>query len=152
MKQLLLIAVVVMTILCSPKKTAGVWIEDVHTEPNQPTDVDIITIVASGKAGAGPVWIDDSVFRMEDTSLELDIFFTLGFYGMITPWTYSEIIGTLPANDYDLTVRGYNYDELAGNYFLSDTYLTGFTVVPEPATLLLLTMGAVWIRAGKRKT
>jgi hypothetical protein len=143
-----------MMLLCPVKMVKGmsVTIEDVYTEPMEPTYIEMITIVSSGLGYSGPIWIDDSDFRMEDTSLELDIFFTLGPYAWVTPWSYSEIIGTLPANDYDLVVRAYNYSLLTKTYELDDTYLTGFTVVPEPATILLLTTGAIWIRAGKRKT
>ncbi len=151
MKRLLPIAIIMIIIFCPLKTAKGILIEDVHTDPIEPKDVDIITIVVSGIGGT-PTWIDDSDFRIEDTSLELDIFLRFGPYGAISPWSHSEIIGTLPANYYDLAVSAYVYNDLTEIYEFRETYSTGFTVVPEPATLLLLTMGAVWIRAGKRRT
>jgi len=134
MKRLLVLIVSMMTILCPVKVVKGmdVTIEEVYTDPNEPTDIEVITIVASGLGYSGPIWIDDSVFQMEGTSLELDIFFTLGPYAWVTPWSYSEGIGMLPADFYDLTVRAYSYSQLTKTYELSDTYLTGFTVVPGP--------------------
>jgi hypothetical protein len=151
MKRFLVLTFFIMALLWSVEVVKG-SITDVYTEPMEPTDVEVITIVVSGIHGSGGILVEDSDFRMEDTSLELDIFFMLGPYGWIRPWSHSEVIGTLPANFYDLTVREYTYSQLTKTYELSDTYLTGFTVVPEPATLLLLTVGAVWIRAGKRRT
>jgi len=69
-----------MMILCPVETVKGieVGINDVHTEPNQPTNRDSITIVVSGSGSTTPAWIDDSNFRMAATSLELDIFVSLG--------------------------------------------------------------------------
>lgn len=132
MTRFFLLSALVMMFLSSTKPANAVWIEDIHTEPNQPTNTDSITIVASGKAGSAPVWMDNSDFRRDGTSIELDLFFTLGPYAKITSWSHSEFAGTFPAGSYDLTVRGYNYDELTGTYFLTDTYITSFNVVPGP--------------------
>jgi hypothetical protein len=145
MKRLLL-NIFILMLLCPVKAVKG-DITDVHTDPTVPTDLEVITIIVSGLEGSHAVVITDSNFQREDTSLELNIYITQGYYAKITPWSYSEVIGTLPANEYDLTVSAH----YTGAHIGTDTYLTSLTVVPEPATLLLLTMGAIWIRAGKRK-
>ena len=122
-------------------------ITDVSIIPEQPTLEDAITILTSGVEGAGGVSIIDSVFQMAGTSLELDIFINVGLFDELTPWSHSEIIGTLPANSYDLTVT---LDAYYGSHTEIDTYSTSFTVVPEPATVFLLAMGIVCARAGHR--
>ncbi len=153
MKRLFLLAVVMM-ILCPVETAKGIkdWnigINDVHTEPNQPTNRDSITIVVSGAWGSGPVFVDSSDFRMEGNSLELDIFFTLGYAGVVTPWSHSEVIGSLPANSYDLIVRGYVHNT-GEPYSLADTYSISFTVMIEadveiePKTLNLQSKGG-WL-------
>jgi hypothetical protein len=146
MKRFLALTVFMVILICPVKAVKG-SITDVYTEPLEPTDIEVITIVVSGLEGSGAVVITDSNFQREDSSLGLDIFITLGYYGVITPWSHSEVIGMLPANDYDLTVSTH----YIGAYVGTDIYSTSFTVVPEPATLLLLTMGVVWIRVSKCK-
>jgi len=122
-------------------------ITDVSITPQQPMLEDAITIVTFGVESYGGVEIIDSDFQMEGTSLELDIFINVGLLDELTPWSHSEIIGTLPANSYDLTVT---LDAYYGSHTEIDTYSTSFTVVPEPATVLLLVMGTVWVRAKHR--
>ncbi|MHC4792616.1 MAG: hypothetical protein ACYS8Y_14545 [Planctomycetota bacterium] len=107
---------------------AEATITDVSVIPEQPTLEDIIIILTSGVEGAGGVSIVDSNFHMAGTSLELDIFINVGFWDVITPWSHSEIIGTLPANSYDLTVTVEAY--YGGSHTEINTYSTSFTVVP----------------------
>ncbi|MHC4159054.1 MAG: hypothetical protein ACYSSO_08245 [Planctomycetota bacterium] len=132
MKRLFLLAIVTMIILCPVEAVEGIefGINDVHTEPNQTTNKDSITIVVSGTWGIGPVLVDSSDFRVEGNSLELDIFFTLGYLGVITPWSHSEVISSLPANSYDLTVRAY-VRQPGESYLLADTYSISFMVMIE---------------------
>jgi hypothetical protein len=123
------------------KTTEGI-VTNVHIDPNQPTDKDSITIVVSGVESAGPVLID-SDFLMEGTNLELDIFLDIDFFYVETPWSHSEIIGTLPAGLYDLSVYVY----YSGPYIGTDTYSTSFMVMIEadveiePKTLNLQSKG-----------
>jgi hypothetical protein len=137
-----------MVIICH-SETVTWGITDVHTDPNQPTNSDSITIVASGKWSGCAVLVDGSDFRMEGNSLELDVFFTVGFYGGICPWSHSEAIGSLPANSYDLIVRGYTRKP-GGSYSLTDTHLISFMVMIEadveiePKTLNLQS-GGEWL-------
>jgi len=55
----------------------------------------------------------------------------LGPFEAISEWEHSEIIGTLSASSYDLTVQAYTYDYLNNEYFLTDTYSTSFVVMIE---------------------
>lgn len=127
MKKLFLLTIM-MTILCSVKTVRAV-VTEVDIQPIEPTNIEVITIVVSGGEGAGPVWITDSVFQVEGTSLELDIFIEVGPFDVITPWSHSEIIGTLPVGSYDLAVTAHaDY----GSHIETDTYLISFTVVPGP--------------------
>jgi len=134
MKRLFLLAVVVLIVLWSVGAVSGetASIDNVYVEPNQPTDSDSITLVASGTGSSHPAWITDSNFRMEGASLELDIFIKLGPFTMVSEWSHSEIIGTLPGNFYDLTTRAYTYNDLTGAYVLTHTYSISFTVIPAP--------------------
>lgn len=127
MKIFQVLTVFMMMLLCSGKAVKG-NITDVYTEPNQPTDIEVITIVVFGLEGSNPVLITDSDFQMEGNSVEINIFLFVGYYGMITPWSHSEIIGTLPAGEYNLTVNAY----YSGAYTGTDTHLTSFIVVPTP--------------------
>jgi len=129
MKRLLVLTASMMMLLCSVKAVKG-NINDVHIDPIEPTNIEVITIVVSGGEGAGPVWITDSVFQVGGTSLELDIFLEVGPFLAITPWSHEEIIGTLPVGSYDLAVTAHaDY----GSHIETDTYLISFTVVPGPA-------------------
>jgi hypothetical protein len=129
-----------------PVKTAIGGIKDVHTDPNQPTNSDSITIVVSGVKGKGPVSITDSNFQINGTSLELDIFLHVGFLTAITPWSHSEIIGSLPAGSYDLIVNAHYSGSSTG----TETYSTSFMVMIEadveikPKTLNLQS-GGRWL-------
>ena len=137
-------AVLVFVAFVCVVDSAKATITDVNILPEEPTVEDVITIAVSGWEGSGGVLITDSDLRMEGTSLELDIFLDVGFFQMITPWSHSEIIGTLPADSYNLTVNAYYSVAYTG----TDTYSTSFAVVPEPASILLLLMGVVGVREG----
>ena len=144
-------AVLVFVAFVCITDSAKAVITDVNILPEVPAVEDIITIVVSGIEGSLPVSIDDSIFQIVGTSLELDLFVTTGPFYAITTWSHSEIIGALPANSYNLTVREHERF-MADPYFLTDTYPTSFTVIPEPTSILLLSMGVLWIRVAKRKT
>ena len=148
MKRFLALTAFMVILICPVKAVRGgpVTIWDVYTDPMEPTNIEVITINVSGSGVSSAAWIDGSDFQIEGTSLGLDVFVRLGQYGVPSVWSHSEVIGTLPADFYDLTVRAYSYSQLTKTYELSDTYLTGFTVVPEPATLLLLGFGAVMLK------
>ena len=146
MKRLLLLTIAMMTILLFVK-TARANITDVYTDPIEPTNIDVITIVVSGVEGSGAVLITGSDFQMEGTSLELNISLDVGIFAVVTPWSHSEIIGTLPADSYDLTVHGY----YSGAFTGTDTYVTSFTVTPEPATIALLALGGLALLRKRRR-
>jgi len=126
MKRLLLLVAIMIAFW--PMKTIEGSIHNAYTEPNQPTDKDLITIVIDGVEGQGPVLITDSNLQITGTSLEIDISLNVGPFTEITPWSHSEIIGTLPAGSYDLIVNA-NY---SGSHTGTETYSTTFTVIAEP--------------------
>ncbi len=141
-KEIIAITVVVVfvAIVCVTDSTAS--ITDVNIVPSPPTSLDVISIVTFGVESRGDVLIDGSNFDREGTSLQLDIFLNVGVFPMITPWSHSEDIGTLPVGIYDLTVRTFEVPDV------TDTYSMTFEVVPEPATVLLLGLGMIGVRAG----
>lgn len=125
--------------------SAKAVITDVEITPEEPTMEDIITIVTFGIEGIGPVEVTDSVFNITDKEIVLDISLDVGFLQVLTPWSHSEDIGTLPVGTYDLTVRTIVYSDVI------DSYFTTFQVVPEPGTALLLCFGMACVRQIKRK-
>ena len=113
-------------------------IGEVYITPEIPSTTDLITIFASGTEGS-TVTIEDSDFLQDGTSLELDIFIIVGHLTIISPWEHSEVIGSLPAGTYNLTVSTFDkYDPI-----YNDTFSTTFEVVPEPASLLFLAAGSL---------
>ncbi len=115
---------------------AQATITNVQITPEEPTPLDPITILVSGGEGRGPVQITSTNFDFDviSNSLTLDISLGVGPYTVVTPWSHSEAIGTLPQGSYDFTVRTFDYyhGTLLGTY--PTVY---FTVVPEPSTLAI---------------
>jgi len=144
MKNITMMSAVVLVFVYISNSAKAV-ITDVEITPAEPTMEDIISIVTSGVEGAGAVFVTDTDFRTDGTSLELDIFLDVGVFPALTPWSHSEYIGTLREGMYDLTVRTWELPDI------TDTYSITFDVVPEPTTVLLLAMGILGIRANKYK-
>lgn len=132
--------------LISPSEIPRASITDVHHLPQPPNINDAITIITSGIAAGGAVFIDGSNFERDGTSLRLDIYLTIGYFTVITPWSHLENIGKLPSGLYDLTVNAFDGTDL------SDTFTYEFQVIPEPETILLLSAGILGIRAVNRTT
>jgi len=121
-------------------------ITDVYILPEEPTIDDAITISVSGVEPYGGVSITDSVFNVDGTSLGLDLYLTLGLSPVLTPWSYSEDIGSLPMGTYELSVNTIFESEPIFN----DTYFKSFEIVPEPSTVLLLALGILALTRKKR--
>ena len=121
----------------------GGGITDVYIIPEEPLPDEIITIYASGYASSAGPQVDYTEFSATGTSLSLDMFFLWGILPVVTSWSYSEEILPLAPGDYTLTLQSFGppYAPYYGR--LEDTYITSFTVVPEPATVVLLGMGGV---------
>jgi hypothetical protein len=64
---------------------------------------------------------------------------------VITPWSHTENIGNLSAGSYNLTVRTIEGIDV------TDTYITSFEVVPEPASFALFGLGLLIVRPLSRR-
>ena len=147
-RSLLLLAFAFCWVACVEDSTATVIsIADVNIEPEEPLLYDIITISASGQTASMGNEVDHTEFSIVDMYLQLDLFFDLGELHIVGPWSYSEDIAPLDAGTYTLTVRAFDWP----NGGLEDTYITSFTVVPEPATLVLLASGIMGIRVCRHR-
>ena len=141
MKMKILLTAVVL-ILVSPLVSAE--ITDVFIFPQEPIEIDPITISVFGEEPFN-ISIADSIFTVDETFLNMDIYLDPGNLPVVTPWAHTEDIGVLLAGTYDLTVNIIN--ELEPEF--NDTYYTSFEVVPEPITALLFGAGIFWIRIRK---
>ena len=137
-----IVKVIALTIIICFTTSVNATITDVSIEPILPTPLDVISIVSSGGESSGPVEIVDSVFSVDENSLQLNIYLEVGFAMVVTPWSHTENIGTLPAGVYDLTVN--TVVELEP--FRNDTSFTSFEVVPEPTTLVLFGLGGLIVK------
>jgi len=122
------------------------WINDVWITPEFPIDNDEITISVFGQASYNSSYVIISQFIQNQNELMLDLFIDMGIYTIISDWEHDELIGILEPDNYNLTVRAYDYSD----YTLQDEYTTGFTVTPEPSTLLILTFGIAILRTRKQ--
>ena len=103
------------------------WALSVVIQPETPTIYDSIEIISTGVRGSGPVTVENTFFQIDEAALTLDIFLNVGFLTVVSPWHYTENIGTLPAGVYDLTVTAY------ADYGPPETCFTSLNVVvPKP--------------------
>ena len=151
-KKLLVFMLIVWPLMQVTVKAAS--IDDVLVVPENPSSLDVITVISSGmNHSIVPIEFTEQTLTPgspgdNDYLLELNIYFD--FSGIIspavTPWEHSEEIGTLSPGEYFLIVQTLGDPSPSNN----DTYETRFTVIPEPATLTLLTMG-MWGIVRSRK-
>ncbi|MHC4060389.1 MAG: PEP-CTERM sorting domain-containing protein [Planctomycetota bacterium] len=118
----------------------GIHIEDVEITPQVPTILDTININVLGSASGATSLVEYSEFSQDGTSLQLDLFVDVGIIAIPSTWSHLEELGPFAAESYSLSVRAFEYQDGT----LKDTYTKDFVVIPEPATLLLLAIGAVW--------
>ena len=122
------------------------WALNVVIQPETPTIYDSIEIISTGVRGGGPITVENTFFQIDEAALTLDIFLNEGFLTVVSPWHYTENIGSLPAGVYDLTVTAYD------DYGPETSFTSFEVVVPEPTTLSFLMLGSilVWGRIGKQ--
>lgn len=138
-----IIALTIMFFSTSVTATT-VGIVTVDMFPQEPLETDIITFDIFGQASSKPSQVTYDEFTQNGTSLQLDLYIEMGMLPAVSDWTYSKDISPLSAESYTLEVRA--FDNYSG--ILQDTYNLDFTVVPEPATILILGFGAVLVKRG----
>ncbi|MFA5554250.1 MAG: hypothetical protein WCZ89_07935 [Phycisphaerae bacterium] len=120
-------------------------IYDIWITPGYPADIDSITITVFGGANS-PGLVTSALFN--PTDFTLDVYIDAGGnYTGINFWTHNEPIGTLPPDDYSITVRAYDFDDNT----LQDECTIDFAVTPEPTTLLFFGGGILAIRTFSKK-
>ena len=129
-----------MCFLTSANATS-VGIVTVDIFPQEPLETDIITFDIAGQASRISGHVEYDQFAQDGTSLQLDLYVDMGDIMVISDWTYSKDISPLSAETYTLKVQAFDYQ--LGT--LQDTYTVDFTVVPEPATIFMLSVGALAI-------
>jgi hypothetical protein len=136
------ILIIAVTVLASSASASPIiiHIEDVEITPQVPTLLDTININVSGGASRSESQVEYSEFLQDGTSLQLDLFVDVGIIMTPSTWSHLEELGPFAAESYSLSVRAFEYHDGT----LKDTYTKDFVVIPEPATLLLLAIGAVW--------
>ncbi|MHC4115284.1 MAG: hypothetical protein ACYSSL_08200 [Planctomycetota bacterium] len=136
-------------IMCFSTSAAAtsVGLTGVDVVPEQPLETDIITFDISGGASQSSSWVEYDEFFQNGTSLQLDLYVSMGQLDMISYWTHSREILPLPAETYTLEVRAFRYQST----ILEDTYTVDFTVVPEPASFVLFAIGLPIVRSLSRR-
>ena len=138
-----IVKIIALTIMIFSTSTAtALWIDSVDVIPEQPLEIDIITLNVFLTAGSSPSQVAYDEFSQVGTSLQLDLFVDLGLFPTFVSWKYPRQIGTLNPGEYSLEVRAFD------NYYgtLHDTHTVDFTVLPEPTTLLILCFGTAFVR------
>jgi len=140
-KKILMIFAVLLIFVCQVSaKTFDIL--NVDVVPSQPLDTDLITFNISGWAAHAPSFVDYEVYSPNGTSLRLDLYLDVWGLDAESNWTYSKQIQPLVQGIYSLEVNA--FDNWTGNPWygtLQDTYTVNFTVVPEPATIALFSLG-----------
>ena len=138
--------ILTLVFIMAEQVLAGFSIDQVVISPASPTSSDTITIDANGPVNFGGWTFNHSSFTANGTDLTLDFYFDVPdtVIWVMLQWDKSKQIGTLSADDYDLTVHTYSIT--SSGTVLDDTFTTSFTVTPEPMTIALLGLGAAIVR------
>jgi len=145
-KKILMIFAVLLIFVCQASaKTFDILSVDVV--PTQPLDTDLITFSISGWAAHAPCFVDYEVYSPNGTSLRLDLYVDQSGGRYESYWNYSKQIQPLSLGIYNLEVKAFDNSFIFGSPgTLQDTYNVSFTVVPEPATIVLLGLSLSFLR------
>ncbi len=124
---------------------SGQSIDSVSIIPALPTDLDPITIRVEGELAHTGIDLVSSPFSRSGSNLWLDLYF---YYDggislpVVVPYWHEQPVGYLTAGEYDVAVRSFNafnpFPGMPPIYQLADEAQVSFTVLPEPATMLLV--------------
>jgi hypothetical protein len=124
----------------------GTHITSIDVAPANPVWPQPVRLLASGWEGYITNEFDHSLWRQEGSAIAWDLFFSGPDYGLpvVWEWSFEQPVGTLPPGVYSLEVRTC----LSGlttpsSPVLVDYRYKSFTVLPEPATLLLLALAGL---------
>ena len=149
--KILMIFAILLVFVCQASAVPYVDILSINVIPSQPLNTDLITFSISGWAAGTPSWVDYDLFSQNGTSLQLDLYVNQGAGRYESYWNYSKQIQPLSPGIYNLEVKAFDNSFIFGSPgTLQDTYNANFTVVPEPASAVMLGIGAVLL-ASRRK-
>jgi len=151
MKKKILMIFAVLLVIVFHSNVLADNITSVTVVPSQPLNTDLITFNISGTAASTPSWVASDIFSQNGTSLQLDLYVDMGYGQAFSNWNYSKQIQPLAVGTYSLEVREL-YGKLDSPFYgmLLDTDNTSFTVTPEPASAVMLGIGAIFL-ASRRK-
>lgn len=135
---------VLVLMLATSLVNAGI-IDNVQVTPESPTISDSIEVNVFATLSYGEIPYSTEV-TMLNNQVKIDIVFSGSGLPAITSWQHTENIGSLDIGTYDLVITTTKISSPGWD----DEYTTEFTVVPEPASVLLLSLGAFFIRRKKR--
>lgn len=139
-----------------PASGTLVGISGIEIDPPAPTVLDDIQITPYGWTGyALNTELVDYTFGISGTNIYVDSYFYFDSGdGYSLPvagdWDVTADIGLLPADDYTAIARTWITYTIIPIYELDDTYSRSFVVTPEPATLILLSIGGLILRKSKK--
>lgn len=132
---------------------AGLYIEDIIVQPSAPTPLDTISIEVQILCDTTGYSLAYTEQQLNGTDIDLSLYIQQPPPDAIIPPVITDIshiftFNNLPVGLYSVNALAYDFPS---TFDLLDTSGTTFTVVPEPTTLVLLTVGSIAILRKRRK-